>query len=86
MKATRAAIFIVGCGASLSCVLADEPQAPSAQAESAVIHAYGSANPSCVEWTDGCTTCAKSDAAEPACSTPGIACQPAGIQCKKNTQ
>jgi hypothetical protein len=49
-----------------------------------VIHAYGSANPSCLEWSDGCTTCSKSQAGEPACSTPGIACEPGSIQCKKN--
>jgi hypothetical protein len=80
----RAAILIMACGASFSCAFADEPKAPSADAESVVIHAYGSANPSCLEWSDGCTTCSKSQASEPACSTPGIACEPGGIQCKKN--
>ena len=86
MKAMRAAIFIIAYGSGLSCAFADEPKAPSAQEKSAVIHAYGSRNPSCAEWSDGCTTCAKSETAEPACSTPGIACQPAGIECKKNTK
>jgi hypothetical protein len=47
------------------------------------IQAYATDNPSCLEWTDGCTICTKPDSGEPHCSTPGIACQPAGIQCKK---
>jgi hypothetical protein len=50
------------------------------------IEAYSGDNPSCLEWTDGCTICAKIDADTPACSTPGIACQPAGIQCKKSAK
>ena len=79
-------VLVLACCASLSLALADETPLPSAQAESALIHAYGSTNASCSEWSDGCTTCAKSETAEPACSTPGIACQPAGIECKKNAK
>jgi len=47
------------------------------------IEAYAQDNPSCLEWTNGCTICTKAETGAPACSTPGIACQPAGIQCKK---
>jgi hypothetical protein len=84
VTAMRVTIFVIACGASLSHAFADEPKAPPADPESVVIHAYGIANPSCLEWSDGCTTCSKSGATEPACSTPGIACQPGSIQCKKN--
>ena len=86
MIARRLAIFIIVGGATFSHAVADETKAPAAEVESVIIHAYGNANPACLEWSDGCTTCAKSEVAAPACSTPGIACQPAEIQCKKNAQ
>jgi hypothetical protein len=50
------------------------------------IQAYANDNPSCLEWTDGCTICAKSETGAIACSTPGIACQKAGLQCKKSAR
>ena len=65
-------------------LIADEEKTPPMPAAHPVpIHAYASDNPSCLEWTDGCTICTKPELEEPHCSTPGIACQPAGIQCKK---
>jgi hypothetical protein len=68
----------------LSCALADQPTPPSMPpARPVPMQAYGSDNPACLEWTDGCTVCTKSETGEIACSTPGIACQPAGLQCKK---
>jgi hypothetical protein len=64
--------------------VADEEKAPPIPPPHPVpIQAYATDNPSCLEWTDGCTICTKPDSGEPHCSTPGIACQPAGIQCKK---
>jgi hypothetical protein len=66
---------------------ADQAKTPSVPASRPVsIQAYATDNPSCLEWTDGCTICAKSDTGAVACSTPGIACQPAGLQCKKNAR
>jgi hypothetical protein len=80
----RIAIAIIVYGAAVSGVLADQSKAPSVLPPHPIpIQAYGADNPSCLEWTDGCTICAKSEAGAIACSTPGIACQPAGLQCKK---
>ena len=46
------------------------------------IAAYGRQNPACLEWTNGCVLCSRSDG-QSRCSTPGIACLPAGITCKR---
>jgi hypothetical protein len=70
-----------------SSAFADQAKTPSVPARHPVpIQAYATDNPSCLEWTDGCTICAKSDTGAVACSTPGIACQRAGLQCKKNAR
>lgn len=37
-------------------------------------------DPTCLEWTDGCQVCQR-HAEGPACSLPGIACQPAAPHC-----
>ncbi len=46
------------------------------------IQAYGGQNPACLEWTNGCVVCVKTDG-HAACSMPGIACTPAGLTCKR---
>jgi hypothetical protein len=67
--------------------LADQAKTPSVPTPHHVpIQAYANDNPSCLEWTDGCTICAKSETGAIACSTPGIACQKAGLQCKKSAR
>jgi hypothetical protein len=81
------AIGIVACSVALSGALADRAKTPPVPAQHPVpIQAYGTDNPTCLEWTDGCTICAKSEAGAIACSTPGIACQKAGLQCKKTAR
>ena len=58
---------------------ADSPRPePVLPPKPAPIQAYGAQNPACLEWTDGCVLCARGQ-----CSTPGIACQPGGVVCKK---
>jgi hypothetical protein len=47
------------------------------------MEAYGTSNPQCLEWTDSCQICARDDQNRNACSTPGIACLPGDISCKK---
>ncbi|MEE7447130.1 hypothetical protein MRF4_04475 [Methylobacterium radiotolerans] len=37
-------------------------------------------DPACLEWSDGCKVCQRL-AEGPACSLPGIACQPGALQC-----
>jgi hypothetical protein len=81
----RCAVLVALLSAAVP-ALADEEKTPSVPPAQAVpLGAYATDNPSCLEWTDGCTICAKPDSGEPHCSTPGIACQPAGIQCKKKS-
>src|ERR1700692_2258707 len=46
------------------------------------VQAYGQSNQSCQEWTDGCVTCMRNQAASPSCSTSGIACQPRDVICQ----
>ena len=44
---------------------------------------FGSANPQCAQWTDGCAVCMhQSEQKQAVCSLPGIACQPHEIVCK----
>jgi hypothetical protein len=38
--------------------------------------------PQCQEWSDGCKVCTKTAEGAPACSTPGIACQPGPVVCR----
>ncbi|GAC1338043.1 MAG: hypothetical protein NVSMB26_25430 [Beijerinckiaceae bacterium] len=65
--------------------LADAPKlTPMPPPQAVPIQAYGQQSASCREWTDGCTLCTKADNGETNCSTPGIACQPAGLHCKKS--
>lgn len=40
-------------------------------------------DPACLEWTDGCTVCQRRPEG-PACSLPGIACQPAAPHCLRH--
>jgi hypothetical protein len=47
------------------------------------MEAFGTANPGCVEWSDSCRTCARDPENRISCSTPGIACLPQDITCKK---
>ncbi len=63
---------------------ADEA-APKLPSDVSVL-AYGAAHPDCLEWTDSCRTCQRSPDGRLACSTPGIACQPKDIVCKKESK
>lgn len=48
------------------------------------VEGYLSADPTCLEWSNGCQTCQKQDGAGAlACSTPGIACTPGKIVCQR---
>lgn len=46
------------------------------------VQGYGQQNPRCLEWTDGCVVCLATNG-HARCSTPGIACTPAGLTCKR---
>ena len=72
---------------------ATEPAAPEQVPEPPVpmhkvpinipMEAFGTANPECLEWTDSCRTCARDAENNISCSTPGIACLPQDVACKK---
>jgi hypothetical protein len=42
-------------------------------------------DPACLEWTDGCRVCQRL-ADGPACSLPGIACEPAAPRCLRRRE
>ena len=63
--------------------LADSFLAPQLKAGPPTsIGSYGRQNPRCAEWTNGCVICVSADG-RARCSTPGIACTPAGLTCKR---
>jgi hypothetical protein len=65
-------------------VLADAFQTPPLKTGSAVsVQGYGRQNPRCAEWTNGCVICV-GPGGHAQCSTPGIACTPAGLTCKRH--
>ena len=53
------------------------PPAPSQ--EQAAVQAWGASHSDCIEWTDACVTCTAAG-----CSTPGIACTPGPIVCRRS--
>ena len=55
-------------------------QATQEAVERSSLQSYGASHPECIEWDDGCASCRR--ISELYCSTPGIACQPQGIECK----
>src|ERR1700729_4345579 len=61
-----------------------EPSAPVPQEELS-LQAFGSKNPTCVEWNDSCATCRRDSSGEAHCSTRGIACQPKDVVCKASS-
>ena len=65
--------------AALFAATAHADEAPATKA-SASLHGFADAHPACLEWSDGCTVCKRGMAIY--CSTPGIACQSAEIECK----
>lgn len=76
-------LIVLGLVASVGSVRADEYRAaPLKRAAPISIQGYAQQNPACREWTDGCVICV-SDGTHAHCSLPGIACQPAGLTCKR---
>ncbi|WP_156898139.1 hypothetical protein [Methylocapsa acidiphila] len=73
-----AVVALAGASAS-----ADES---SAEPRSAIMQAYGEHDADCLEWTDFCATCRRLESGEPACSTPGVACEPSEIVCREKRE
>lgn len=89
----RRVIVAVGLAVSLSVAAADEAPAPVVNSpaigpvppEGPSLQEFATQNPLCREWSDGCAVCARGDNGPPHCSTPGIACQPEPIRCRRQT-
>jgi hypothetical protein len=82
MKTNFGSILFLGLFTASAC-LADAPKPlPLPAVPPAPVAAYGGQNPDCLEWTNSCVICRRTESQETACSTPGIACQPGGIVCK----
>ncbi|MFO1148195.1 MAG: hypothetical protein U1E62_07440 [Alsobacter sp.] len=69
--------------------LADEPPAAPAPvgpasdpASPREVEAYGEADVTCLEWSNGCQVCRRQPDGGWACSTPGIACVPEAVTCR----
>jgi hypothetical protein len=52
-------------------------------AEQTSMEGFAAAAPLCLEWSDGCAVCARDGANAAHCSTPGVACQPGEIVCRR---
>jgi len=83
----RGSVALALLGGFIVCASADEPQPPSStppSAEDISLQGYAIAAPLCAEWTDGCATCLR-DSGGAHCSTPGVACQPGPILCRRES-
>ena len=73
--------------ASLALAGADEAPNPAASAppspEETSLRGFGLQNAQCIEWSDSCATCLRDEKDAAHCSTPGIACQPVAIACRR---
>ena len=47
------------------------------------LRGFGAQNAQCLEWTDSCAVCLRDEKDAAHCSTPGIACQPQPIVCRR---
>jgi hypothetical protein len=88
MLQKRILVFFAFLALDVGSAVADEtapappPNPLAVTAEQMSLQGYGVAAPGCLEWSDGCVTCLR-DADDAHCSTPGIACQPGPIVCRK---
>lgn len=53
-----------------------------APAKNDTVHGYGTIDPDCLAWSNGCVICARDEKGLSHCSTPGIACIPVEVSCK----
>jgi hypothetical protein len=72
------ALLAFACGTTR----ADEAS-PATSAEQTSMEGFAAAAPLCLEWSDGCAICARDGSGAVHCSTPGVACQPGPIACRR---
>jgi len=54
---------------------------PSPEAAEVTVHSYQRFDATCLQWTDDCRVCKRTENAPPTCSNIGTACQPGTIRC-----
>ena len=62
---------------------AESPAPAPPSAEQLSLQGFGAQAASCLEWGDSCSICQRDEAGAMKCSTPGIACQPEAIVCRR---
>ena len=82
------AVGFAAAGLMASVALADEApgaaaKPPAVSPEEVSLLGFGLRNVSCLEWSDSCSVCLRDEKDAAHCSTPGIACQPAAIVCRR---
>ncbi len=75
--ALRFALLLAALASAPPALADHRPEAPMAEALS--LQQFANDFPQCMEWSDGCSTCQRTDKVH--CSTPGILCQPSVISC-----
>jgi len=61
----------------------DPPTAPALTSEQLSLQGFGLRSVNCLEWGDACSICQRDASGAMNCSTPGIACQPEAIVCRR---
>ena len=78
----RGMVALAAIAAAALPAFAEEAAAPAPAQEQIAVQAWGAAHPECAEWTDLCTICARVPEGI-ACSTPGVACLPQPVICRR---
>ena len=60
--------------------------APPGKPAAISVQGWGADNANCAEWTNSCVVCQRNEAGVAACSTPGIACQPKDVVCRRQVE
>ena len=81
--AGRWAVFAIAM-VGLPAMAEDLAPAPTMPGDPGAVQAFGSQNPTCLEWTDACFICRRAEDASINCSTAGIACTPQSIVCRRH--
>jgi hypothetical protein len=78
--------FTLTAAITLALLSAATAQTPTPAQEEVSLHAFGDADKTCQEWTDGCRACTRPEGGEAVCSNIPIACQPKAISCSRRME
>jgi len=77
--------FAVSCSLTVigSAVAADEKASNQTSLDG--VQSYGQHNKECLEWTDTCVNCVRTQSGgDYSCSNVGVACQPKQVECLRH--